>query len=62
MYVAITRARDALFISHANSRMKWGQVTINMPSRFLEEIPEELLKHYDLTNAIGPSRKSNISE
>ncbi|MAW33579.1 MAG: DNA helicase II, partial [Proteobacteria bacterium] len=41
MYVAITRAKKTLFISHAQSRMLHGQTRWNMPSRFLEEIPGE---------------------
>ena len=49
MYVAITRAKDALFISHANSRMTRGQAKMNPVSRFLQEIPNDLLKFYDLT-------------
>lgn len=48
MYVAITRAKDVLFLSYANSRMTWGQTKMNPPSRFLQEIPIELLKRYDL--------------
>lgn len=45
MYVAVTRARQRLYISHAQSRMLHGQVRYGIPSRFLDEIPEELLKH-----------------
>lgn len=48
MYVAITRAKDHLFLSYANSRMTWGQTKMNPPSRFIEEIPPELLKNFDL--------------
>lgn len=48
MYVAVTRAKDHLFLSYANSRMTWGQTRSNPPSRFIGEIPDELLKHYDL--------------
>ena len=62
MYVAITRAKDVLFISHANSRMTWWQVKLNPVSRFLQEIPDELLKFYDLTNSSWPVQKSNITE
>ena len=45
MYVAVTRARQRLYISHAQSRMLHGQVRYGIPSRFLDEIPDELLKH-----------------
>ncbi|HSI43061.1 MAG TPA: DNA helicase II [Methylotenera sp.] len=44
MYVAVTRARQRLYLSHAQSRMLHGQVRYGIPSRFLDEIPEELLK------------------
>ena len=43
-YVAITRAKDELFISHAVTRMLYGRTMPNPPSRFLGEIPPELLE------------------
>ncbi|MDD5390187.1 MAG: 3'-5' exonuclease [Gallionellaceae bacterium] len=43
MYVAITRARKQLYLTHAQSRMLHGQVRYGLPSRFLEEIPEKLV-------------------
>ena len=44
MYVAVTRARKRLYISHAQTRMLHGQTRYNLPSRFFDEIPEALLK------------------
>ncbi|CAG0962704.1 DNA helicase II [Rhodocyclaceae bacterium] len=44
MYVAVTRARKRLYISHAQTRMLHGQTRYNLPSRFFDEIPEGLLK------------------
>ena len=44
MYVAITRAKERLYLSHTQSRMLHGQVRYNMPSRFLEELPADSLK------------------
>ena len=44
MYVAITRARRHLYLSFAQSRMLHGQLRYGVPSRFLSEIPEKLLK------------------
>ncbi len=41
-YVAITRAKRKLFISNAYTRMLYGQTGRNLPSRFLEEIPQNL--------------------
>ncbi len=42
-YVALTRAMQKVTLSHAESRYRWGQFTITEPSRFLEEIDEELI-------------------
>jgi DNA helicase-2/ATP-dependent DNA helicase PcrA len=42
-YVAITRAKDQLYILHAKSRMLYGHTSCNPASRFLAEIPERLL-------------------
>ena len=44
MYVAITRARKRLYVSHAQTRMLHGQTRYHIKSRFLEELPEEALK------------------
>ncbi|HYG33054.1 MAG TPA: DNA helicase II [Methylophilaceae bacterium] len=44
MYVAVTRARQRLYLSHAQSRMLHGQIRYGIASRFLDEIPEDLLK------------------
>jgi DNA helicase-2/ATP-dependent DNA helicase PcrA len=45
-YVGITRARKRLFLSHARFRRRFGEMT-NLRSRFLDEIPEELLQVED---------------
>jgi DNA helicase-2/ATP-dependent DNA helicase PcrA len=42
-YVGITRAREALILSYAESRRLHGAETYNRPSRFLHELPRELL-------------------
>ena len=42
-YVGITRAREHLYLSHAWCRTLWGTSSYNPPSRFLDEIPEELM-------------------
>lgn len=41
-YVAITRAKESLTISHARQRMLYGRTSAAMPSRFLREIPENV--------------------
>jgi DNA helicase-2/ATP-dependent DNA helicase PcrA len=42
-YVGITRARERLFLSRAIVRFAWGQTSANPPSRFLDEVPPELV-------------------
>ncbi|MGJ7581104.1 UvrD-helicase domain-containing protein [Variovorax sp. RHLX14] len=44
MYVAITRARQRLYMSHSQTRMLHGQTRYNLKSRFYEELPEAALK------------------
>lgn len=44
-YVAITRAKEELYIFHAESRMIFGMTNRNRVSRFVEEIPEMLIEH-----------------
>lgn len=44
MYVAVTRARRRLYLSLAQSRMLHGQVRYGIASRFIDEIPRELLQ------------------
>ncbi|MEU5787837.1 DNA helicase PcrA [Micromonospora purpureochromogenes] len=43
-YVGITRARQRLYLSRAVTRSAWGQPAYNPPSRFLEELPPELVR------------------
>ncbi len=43
-YVGITRARERLYLTNAWCRTLWGSTQYNPPSRFLKEIPEELMK------------------
>ena len=44
MYVAVTRARKRLYLSNAQTRMLHGQTRFCLPSLFLDELPEELLR------------------
>jgi len=44
MYVAITRARQRLYLSHSQTRMLHGQTRYNVRSRFFDELPESALK------------------
>ena len=43
MYVAVTRAQRRLYVTHAQSRMLHGQVRYNIASRFLDELPRDLV-------------------
>ncbi|MBT9538943.1 UvrD-helicase domain-containing protein [Thiobacillus sp.] len=54
MYVAITRARRRLYLSHAQSRMLHGQVRYGLPSRFLDELPEQVLSPLNRRNSAPP--------
>ena len=47
-YVGITRAKDILYLSYASSRLYFGERVSNPPSRFISDIPENLLEN------IGP--------
>lgn len=43
-YVAVTRAKKQLYLTRAKTRMLFGQTRYNQPSRFIKEIPEELME------------------
>jgi DNA helicase II / ATP-dependent DNA helicase PcrA len=53
MYVGMTRAKDHLHLFSARSRMLWGKTQDNMPSRFLDDLPQHLVekKSHDIMNA-----------
>ncbi|HZO90715.1 MAG TPA: DNA helicase PcrA [Chthonomonadaceae bacterium] len=57
-YVGLTRAKEELYVTHANRRTLFGSIAYNSPSRFLKEIPEELF-HTDKTRGgRGPAVSS----
>jgi len=47
-YVGITRARERILITHSKYRYTYGQMIDQIPSRFLKEIPENLMLQYDI--------------
>src|SRR5207342_3885017 len=53
-YVGITRARERLYLTNAWSRMLYGSTQYNTPSRFIDEIPTELLDHADGSRETRP--------
>lgn len=52
-YVALTRAMRKVFMTHTNSRLYFGNVQSNLPSRFLNEIPQKLINHLGNTRSYG---------
>jgi DNA helicase II / ATP-dependent DNA helicase PcrA len=59
MYVAITRARTRLYLSFAQTRMLHGQTRYNVASRFLDELPQEVVKR--LTLRPGHARFDDVA-
>ena len=57
-YVAMTRAKERLLLTNARQRMLYGETRSNPASRFLEEIPEELLKWTDKRNTGSETKVS----
>lgn len=51
MYVAMTRAKEELYISRAKERFHFWNYVRNPESRFLKEIPENLIEYYDFSNS-----------
>lgn len=47
-YVAVTRAKEKLYILYANERMLWGRSGHNPPSRFIDEIPPQYVEKQDI--------------
>jgi DNA helicase-2/ATP-dependent DNA helicase PcrA len=54
-YVGITRARQKLTLSHAESRRLHGEETLTRPSRFLREVPEELIEEFRMKGDVRRS-------
>ena len=57
-YVGMTRAMDRLYLLHARARTLWGSGQYNLPSRFLDEIPERLVERQTIGGrpALGRGR------
>lgn len=58
-YVAVTRAKQKLWLTYANARYRFGQLVQNDPSRFIEEMPEQYI---DKTYAGGGARNNASSD
>ncbi len=57
-YVAVTRAKAKLYLTYANTRYRFGNLTQNDPSRFIDELPE---KYLDRAFAGGNMRNNQTS-
>ncbi|WP_147803148.1 DNA helicase PcrA [Alkalicoccus halolimnae] len=60
-YVGITRAEQQLFISRAKMRTLYGRTNMNPPSRFLHELPQELVDHSEKEKVTPPWMKKSSS-
>lgn len=54
-YVGMTRAMRKLYLSYASSRRLHGTTNTRRPSRFLQEIPQELIKRDSMVNSVKPA-------
>ena len=61
-YVGITRAKEHLYLTCSKKRTIFGSTSCNMPSRFLEEIPQELLDGYDEAFGIKKSNQDMFED
>lgn len=59
-YVGMTRARERLYLLHARRRMIFGQEQANLASRFLKEIPVELLEQGQGSRVKGQERSTEL--
>ncbi len=61
-YVGMTRAKQLLYLTRAAARVKRGKAVVRTPSRFLEDIPKELLEERDLVAPPkGPPTERELS-
>lgn len=58
-YVAITRAKKHLFITNTKKRTLYGSTTYSIPSRFIDEIPENLLSETSIENKENKGARNN---
>lgn len=56
-YVAITRAKEKLFLSFANARYRFGSLVQNDPSRFLDELPDEYID-----TSLAQKKKASVAD
>ena len=61
-YVGLTRAQEQLYVTHADHRILWGGTSYNPPSRFLDELPDELVEHRAATGTTSAARRTRDRE
>lgn len=59
-YVGITRAERQLYVTNATTRTMYGRISAYMPSRFLAEIPPQLMEDYHRKSAMPQSRTTAV--
>ena len=59
-YVGITRAERQLYVTNASTRTMYGRINAYMPSRFLDEIPPELVEEYRRKTAMPQNRTGAV--
>ena len=60
LYVGITRAQEALFLVHSESRMTFGRSEFARPSRFFDDVPKDLLEDIDILGQ--PMARANLGK
>ena len=61
-YVGITRAERQLYVTNASTRTMYGRISSYLPSRFLDEIPAELIEEYHRRTALANNHAGEVPE
>ncbi|MBI5641615.1 MAG: UvrD-helicase domain-containing protein [Nitrospirae bacterium] len=61
-YVGITRAMNELYITYADHRSKYGKEMQAVPSRFIDEIPEGVIRRLDRFEKLGPEEEKDYAK
>lgn len=61
-YVAVTRAKEKLYMTRAKKRSRYNGVLMQRPSRFIRELPEELVETVDAKEALRPATAEEMDE
>ncbi|MEX0836287.1 MAG: UvrD-helicase domain-containing protein, partial [Nitriliruptor sp.] len=61
-YVGFTRAQDRLYLTHADHRTLWGGTSYNPPSRFLDDLPADLVEHRGASRTTSAAKRARDRE